>query len=157
MRGFSRCVDDFRKYLPDIQVPGYIQEISVCLFPRPGTVHGARVAGVKVEADTDPSQVESWIKREKLDSWEGVLIREEKCSPCEMLKPEEKSEDSPKESIEEMTDQELDATVNEILKRIKKKVTDYQDKDEIERKKLELELKKKKLELINKWLEANKD
>lgn len=91
MKGFSRCVEDHKKYLPDLTLPGYIEEISVCLYPRPGTVHGARVAALKVDAETDQKTVDSWIKKEKLDTWEGELIREgkeEKCSPCQELKPD---------------------------------------------------------------------
>lgn len=123
---FTRCVEDPSKYLPDLSKPAEVQEVLVCLYPRPGTLQGARVSRVKFSDKWTVEQASDWIKSNKLHTFEGELIREEH------------------KSIE---DEALARIVEEELK--KRTKTD-------EEKKVEFELKKKKLELIDKWLSENK-
>jgi len=37
---FTKCVRDWKKYLPDLKLPDFIEDILICLYYRPGTVHG---------------------------------------------------------------------------------------------------------------------
>ena len=121
---FSRCVDNPEKYLPDLSIPEQVQEILVCLYPRPGTIHGARVSRIRFSDKWTVTDASEWIRRNKLHTWEGELIREEH------------------KSIE---DEALARIIDEELKKRAKTP---------EERRIELELKKKKLELIEKWLQA---
>lgn len=73
---FTRCVGNPEKYIPKLKnKPPEILEVLVCLYRRPGTIHGARVASIKVSNKWTSDQAVSWIKKEKLHTWEGELIR----------------------------------------------------------------------------------
>lgn len=126
-REFSRCVDNPEKYLPDLDKPIDVLEILVCLYSRPGTIHGARVSRIKFSDKWTVAQASDWIKSKKLHTWVGELIRREH------------------KSIE---DEALARIIGEELGKREKTP---------EEKRIELELKKKKLELIEKWLEAQKE
>lgn len=76
---FTKCVGDWKTYLPDLKLPDFIEDLLVCLYFRPGTTHGARVTAVKVKgADTDFAKVSKWIKINKLHTWNGKQEKEEK-------------------------------------------------------------------------------
>jgi len=77
MKAFSRCVEDYKKYLPDLSVPEEVQDILICLYPRPGTIHGARVSRVRFSDKWTATGASEWVKRNKLHTYEGELIREE--------------------------------------------------------------------------------
>jgi len=127
-REFSRCVDNPEKYVPALKdVPAEVQEVLICLYPRPGTIHGARVSRIKFSDKWTITQASDWIKSNELHTWAGELIREEH------------------KSVE---DEALARIIDEELRRREKTP---------EERKIELELKKKKLELIEKWLEAQKE
>lgn len=126
-KAFSRCVINPEKYLPDLTRPQEVQEILVCLYPRPGTIHGARVSRIKFSDKWTVEQATSWIKKNKLDTWAGELIREKR-----------------KESLSVEDEALIKIVENEIRRQ------------ELNSPKIDEELKKKKLELINRWLEANK-
>lgn len=130
LRNFTRCVENPEEYIPEVfqKKPKEILDILVCLYSRPGKIHGARVSRVKVSEEMDEKEAINWIKKMKLHTWEGEMIRKERKSLTE--------------------DEMLMKIIEEELK--KRELSP-------EERKLELELKKKKLELIEKWLEANKD
>jgi len=133
---FTRCVADPTKYIPFLRdKPEEILDVLVCLYPRPGTIHGARVCAVKVSDKWSVEKATKWIKKNKLHTWKGELIREKR-----------------KKSENEL-EKEVDATLLKVLKEIEEKAS-RRDKEE---EKLRRELLKKKLELIEKWLEANKE
>ena len=134
LREFTRCVEDPTKYIPELKnKPKEILDVLVCLYERPGTIHGARVARVKVSNEWTEEEATEWIKKLKLHTWQGELIRE-------------------KRNLSE----ELEISEDELLRKIIAEELKKREKTPEERK-LELELKKKKLELIEKWLEANKE
>jgi hypothetical protein len=132
MRQFSRCITDYKQYLPDLNLSSGVQDVLVCLYPRPGTTHGARVAAIKVSADTPESEAISWIKSNKLHTFSSALIRGE--SSLSALKSE-----NDEEVILKIIDEELK----------KRSKTD-------EERTLDITLKKRKLELMNRWLDSNK-
>ena len=140
MREFTRCVVDHKEYLPDISKPAEVQDILVCLYQVPGEIHHARVSRIKVSDAWTPEQATSWIKENKLHTWDMPMIR----------KGEPKKEP---EKGSAMSDDEIDKTFNAILEQIRNQ---GKHKDE-EKEKLDKELKKKKIELINAWLEAQKE
>lgn len=133
-KAFSRCVEDPTKYIPELKnVPPEVQEVLVCLYPRPGTIHGARVSRIKFSDKWTVTQASDWIQKKKLHTWEGELIREKRKSTEEEIPSE---------------DEMLRKIIEEELKRREKTP---------EERRIELELKKKKLELIERWLEAQKE
>lgn len=76
IKGFTICVRDWKPYLPKLVLPNYIEDVLICLYFRPGTFHGARVTAVKVKGtDTDFNKVSSWIKTNKLHTFDGTIIR----------------------------------------------------------------------------------
>jgi len=76
IKRFTRCVANWKEYLPDLALPDFVEDILVCLYQKPGTVHGARVSAIKIKgADTDFNKVSSWIREKKLHTWAGELIR----------------------------------------------------------------------------------
>lgn len=78
MRRFTRCESDYKKYFPNLQVPDYIEDILVCLYQKPGTLHWARVSAVKVKTDTEESKVSQWIRSNKLHTWSSEMIKKGK-------------------------------------------------------------------------------
>jgi len=114
---FSRCVDNPEKYLPDLDKPEEVQEILVCLYPRPGTIHGVRVSRVRFSDKWTVTEASDWIKNNKLHTWSGQLIREERTTK---------------------EDETLIKIVEDTIKKREQKSK--------EERLLELELKKKKLE-----------
>ena len=150
MRKFSRCILDYKQYLPDLTLDSKIQDILVCLYPRPGTTHSARVAAVKVSADMTESDAVSWIKAHSLHTFSSALIRVEKTLSTTFELPElgKKKEELIEPIMPKAAEDEaLMKIVDEELK--KRSKTD-------EERKIELSLKKKKLELIDRWLDENK-
>jgi len=127
---FTRCVEDPTEYIPELKnKPKEVLEISICLYPRPGTIHGARFAAAKFSNEWTQEQAFDWIKKNKFHEWEGELIRKEHKS-----------------------DQDLGASILKILEHeLDKRVKTPEEKV------LDQELKEKKLELIEKWLQANKE
>ena len=140
IREFTRCTD-YKEYFPDLSKPEQIQEILVCLYQVPGEIHHARVSRVKVSDDWTVEQATSWIKENKLHTWDSVMKRK-----GEPAKPD-------KEEKSEPSDEELDETFKSVLEQIREQ---GKHKNE-EKEKLDKELKKKKIELINAWLEAQKE
>jgi len=124
-KAFSRCVDNPEDYIPELKdAPKQVLEVLVCLYPRPGTIHGARVSRVRFSDEWTVEQATQWIKKQGLHKWEGELIRKKHLS---------------------MEDEALAKIIDDELKKRSKTP---------EERKIELELKKKKLELIEKWLKA---
>jgi len=75
-RVFTRCVENPEEYIPELKnKPEEILEVLVCLYRRPGTIHGARVSAIKVSDKMSPSKAFSWIKKNKLHTWQGEMIR----------------------------------------------------------------------------------
>lgn len=76
MRKYSRCESpDMAKEYLKIDIPEGI-EVYICLFYRPGKIHGAEVGEVKFYTDKwTKEDAISWIKKNNLDSWEGEQIR----------------------------------------------------------------------------------
>lgn len=132
---FSRCVENPERYIPELRnAPSEVLETLICLYPRPGTIHGARVSRVRFSDKWTVEQASDWIKKKKLHEWSGSLIKEERKSIKEETEPTE--------------DEMLTKIIEEELKKREKTPEERQ---------LELELKKKKLELIERWLEAQKE
>ncbi|RLJ09965.1 MAG: hypothetical protein DRP15_01725 [Candidatus Aenigmatarchaeota archaeon] len=137
MGKFTRCVADPTKYIPELKdKPEEILDVLVCLYPRPGTIHGARVAAVKVSDKWPPEKAFKWIKDNKLHTWQGELIREKR-----------KKSDNLEVKIDEALAELLDN-----LRNLKEKKAQAEAKEE---EKLDREIKKLKLELLKKLLEAN--
>ena len=78
IRKFTRCELNYKDYLKDLKIPDYILDILVCLYPKPGTIHWARVAAVKVKGETELSRVINWIKKNKLHTWTQPMIKRER-------------------------------------------------------------------------------
>lgn len=76
IRKFTRCEKDWKKYLPNLSLPDYIEDILVCLYPKPGTLHHARITAVKVKGETSLDQVSKWIKSQDLHTWDKEMIRD---------------------------------------------------------------------------------
>jgi len=121
------------------EAPKEVLDVLVCLYPRPGKISGARVSAVKFSKKWSVDKATDWIKKNKLHTWSGELIRHK-----------HKTSEEKKELTKEEEDT-LDETLNKVLEAIAKKA----EEPPSEEKKLSIELKKKKLELIKKWLEAN--
>jgi len=133
---FTRCVKDPEKYIPALKDrPKEVLDVLVCLYPRPGTIHGARVCGLKISEEWSVDKASEWIRKNKLHTWEGELIREQR------------------KKTESELEKEVDSAVLKILKEIERKASEKDTEEE----KLKKELLKKKLELIEKWLEVNKE
>ena len=132
--GFTRCVEDWKEYLPDLKKPPEILDILVCLYRRPGKIHGARVEGVKVSNEWCEEEATDWIKKNKLHLWTGELIRH-------------KRETSP--------DEKLERTVERVLENIEVKTASKLESQE--ERELDLELKRTKLAFLQKWLEAARE
>jgi len=114
---FSKCVTNPETYIPSLSgKPSQVQDVLICLYPRPGQLEGARVSRIKFSNEWTFEQASKWIKDEKLHTWAGELIREEH------------------KSIE---DEALAKIIDEELRRKEKTP---------EERKIELELKKKKLQ-----------
>mgnify|MGYP000486372049 CR=1 FL=1 len=78
LRYFTRCepTEKVKKYLPDLDIPEGV-EVRVCLYPRAGTIHGARVAVVKFPKDKwTYEEAIKWIREHNLHTWSGEQIRE---------------------------------------------------------------------------------
>jgi hypothetical protein len=69
MRVFTRCESDYKTYFPDLSIPDYVEDILVCLYPKPGTLHWARVSQVKFKGDTPIETATKWIKDNNLHTW----------------------------------------------------------------------------------------
>jgi hypothetical protein len=69
MREFTRCEPDYKIYFPNLSVPDYVEDILVCLYPKPGTFHWARVSQVKFKGDTPIKTATKWIENNKLHTW----------------------------------------------------------------------------------------
>lgn len=125
IRDFTRCVEDPTKYIPELKdAPPEVLDVLVCLYPRPGKIHGARVSRVRFSDKWTVKEATNWIKSNKLHTWQGEMIRETK-----------------------------KASEDEILMKIIEEELKKKEKTPEERE-LELKLKQKKLELIEKWLKA---
>lgn len=161
MRTFSRCVADPKEYLKDITIPDYVFQVLVCLYPRPGTLSGARVSRIKVKADTPLETASSWIISNKLHTWQGSLIRHERKNESLCGCPSEESIGDPlvieywkfrvneylgqRKTIKESELEQINKKVTEI----EKKLTKSQEDEELDR-----QLKKEKIELLKLWRKA---
>jgi len=73
---FTRCVVDPTEYIPKLKkAPKEVLQVLVCLYPRPGTISGARVAAIKFSDEWDEKKASDWIIKNKLHTWSGELIR----------------------------------------------------------------------------------
>lgn len=78
MRTFTRCESDYKTYFLDMSIPDYVEDILVCLYPKPGTFHWARVSQVKFRGDTPIETATKWIKDNKLHTWTQEMIKKGK-------------------------------------------------------------------------------
>jgi len=80
LRYFTRCEPSskVKEYLPDLEIPEGVT-VGVCLYPRLGRIHGARVAYVIFKKDKwDYDKAEQWIRKHNLHNWQGEQIREKR-------------------------------------------------------------------------------
>jgi hypothetical protein len=77
LRRFSRAEPDrkVKKYLPDLQIPEGVV-LTIALYPVPGTIHHARVANVRFPESWSEEEAISWVKKNKLHTWESEMIKE---------------------------------------------------------------------------------
>jgi len=67
-----------KEYLPDLEIPEGVT-VGVCLYPRLGRIHGARVAYVIFKKDKwDYDKAEQWIRKHNLHNWQGEQISEKR-------------------------------------------------------------------------------
>jgi hypothetical protein len=118
-RAFTRCEPSYKEYLPDLEVPKQILDILVCLYPRPGTIHGARVSRVKVSDEWSVEEATKWIKKNKLHTWQGEQIRKRHSLEDEMLKKiiEEELEKRKKTPEERQLELELKKKKLELIEK----------------------------------------
>ena len=118
-KAFSRCEPSYKEYLPDLEVPKQILDILVCLYPRPGTIHGARVSRVKVSDEWTVEEATRWIKKNKLHTWQGEQIRKRHSLEDEMLKKiiEEELEKRKKTPEEKQLELELKKKKLELIEK----------------------------------------
>jgi len=104
IRRFTRCEGKEKAKLYDVltgKIPTGIT-LGICLYPRPGKIHGARVAYIKFNLDKwNPEEAEKWIIKNKLHIWSGVQVRKSKEELQAILYPwvEVKEMDLPDRSI----------------------------------------------------------
>jgi len=137
---FTRCLVDWKEYLKDLSKPSEILDILVCLYPRPGTIHGARVEAVKVSNNWTKEQATDWIKQNKLHTWAGELIRK---------KHEEKK------SLEDITLEK--EKLQQEKEELERRVAETKELLEIEKLRKEIEFLKKKEQLLAQYEEAQKE
>lgn len=76
-RLFSKCVTNPETYIPSLSgKPSQVQDVLVCLYPRPGQLEGARISRIKFSNEWIFEQASKWIKDNKLHVWSGELIRQ---------------------------------------------------------------------------------
>jgi hypothetical protein len=78
MRVFTRCESDYKTYFPDLSIPDYVEDILVCLYPKPGTLHWARISQVKFKGNTPLETATKWIKDNSLHTWTQEMIKKGK-------------------------------------------------------------------------------
>ena len=79
LRDFSRCEPQSKveKYI-DFEIPEGVK-IGVCLYPRPGTLHGAKIAYVIFDRNKwDINKAVEWIKEKNLDKFSKTQIKEKR-------------------------------------------------------------------------------
>jgi len=77
LRKFTRVEpsEKTKLYLPELDIPEGV-DIGIGLYPRPGKIHGARVAYIIFDSSKwTHEQAIRFIRDKKLDTWEGEQIR----------------------------------------------------------------------------------
>ena len=78
-RWFTRCVSDWRQYLPDIKPPKGIIDILVCLYPVQGSIPNARVQRIIINPELiSIDDAIEWAKSNHLITWKHKQIRKKR-------------------------------------------------------------------------------
>jgi len=75
LRDFSMCEPDWRPYKAQMEfdVPRSV-EPTICVFPRPGTIHGVKIAAIRFRGWSEEEALQ-FIDRNDIKEWTGTQLR----------------------------------------------------------------------------------